>query len=130
MKRPRTDRGLKKLKNVVEVYLILACGDTSQLGPLFLKSIDCITDAIDKKDISTDLDSMVLVLAKSMCEATIERLGGLDFSVDQSKQAMARLQDELDPKSHLILLKAILLDLSVVTKVDYTAAREKLTEII
>ena len=125
-----TDRGLKKLKNVVEVYLILACGDTGQLGPLFLKSIDCITDAVAKKDISPDLDSMTLVLVKSMCEAAIERLESLDFSVDHSRQAMVCLQDESDLKSHLILLKGILLDLSVVTKVDYISAREKLTEII
>lgn len=128
---------VEHLQEVIKIYLMITIGRTDRLGGLACGLLDILLLLCEEEcsKASRQLDAMSIGILTTLTESVIERLEQLeDTSAEAHKQAHARINPINNPaigiQQHLLLLKSVLVDLSIVTKADFTPVSQKLQELI
>ena len=122
-----------RLQEIMKVYLMAVGGITTQLGGVACSLLDVLVDMCERDYLTAcrQIDNISIVTVKSIYTSVIKRLEEMnDPGAATHKQALSRVDSEVELLPHLLFLKSIIVDFSIGTKADYTAMTQKLQELI
>ena len=125
--------GTNRLQEIIKIYLMATGDDATQLGGISCSLLDILTDVCEENysRARKQIDNISITILKSIYMSVVERMEEAnDPGAATHKQAMSRVDSEIDLLPHLLFLKSIVVDFSISTKDDYTAITQKLQELI